>query len=61
MDRFCNAFGSGLGYVYLVAPIVLSVASNVPAVNAVGSPSLVIGGVFVYKHFGARGGQWISI
>ena len=35
--------------------------TNVPAVEAVGHPSVAVGGVFVDKHFGARRGHWSSI
>ena len=35
--------------------------TNVPAVDAVGRPSVAVGGVFVDEHFGARRGHWSSI
>ena len=54
-------FGAGFEYVYPLAPIVLRGTTNVPAVNAVGRPSLAVGGVCVYNHFDSRRGQWSLI
>ena len=61
LDRFCDTFGAGFGYVYPVAPIVLGGTTNVLVIDAVGRPISAVGGVLVDKNFGARRVQWSLI
>jgi hypothetical protein len=59
--RIGDAFGLGLKYPYAVAVVVVHGRSKVPAINGMGQPGTLNGGLFVHKHSSAGGANGVQL